>query len=692
MEDWSGIVAGGLIARHPRTQAPKAAGGGFIAELHGVRGIALALVVLFHVFGQGRVSGGVDVFLFFSGFLLTASMYRRSIAGSRGRVLRHYARTLLRLVPAALVVLIAVSAAVLLIRPLSAQVQDFREVRASLLYYENLELIASQLSYGAAGPDASPLQHFWSLSVQGQFFLGWPLIVVAFVALGKLLGRPLLFTTAAVAAVTLAGFVFAQSLVLTDQPVAYFDGLSRWWELTAGGLLGLILMRWRLPASARSLPGWLGLGIIVAAGFIVDGASTFPGPWVLLPLSGAALVLLGAGGPHGPQGLLATRPLTWLADIAYELYLWHWPILVFFLVWQGKDSVSLLEGSLVVVVSMAAAALTHGVLVRPISSLGRVDPRDVVFGAIALLAVGAIVVTVLIDRAEAGIERATKAPTSVSDHPGAEVVRNPQRFQTDYSVPEVPPLDVARLDFEDAMGRGCWQDWRRAASPIEWCKGPENEAGPQVALVGGSRALMWQPMLQEVAKEQGWSLKVAARGSCPFQVQAQKANCWQWNQNVLNDLLTDPPDAVFVEGTEVSAVGSEPESIDANRIAAWQQLAARGVKVLVLRAGPRFIESQPKCLMRTEQIATCGISAATLYAKRSPMKDAGIGSAQIREVDLTGAFCPQGRCEPVIGNVIVYRDRRHFTATFARTMSGFLQDALTAVAPELIRPGNTPAR
>ncbi|MBO0599273.1 acyltransferase, partial [Nesterenkonia sp. E16_7] len=154
-------------------------------ELHGLRGLAIAGVVLFHLFGAGRVSGGIDIFLAISGFLFTGMLLRE--AGSTGKIdfLRYFVRLAKRiLAPAALVIAVTTMAGLILL-PLTRHAQLVTEARASLLYFENFELIRSQLSYEAAGAETSPFQHFWSLSVQGQFYLIWPSVALLAVWLAR---------------------------------------------------------------------------------------------------------------------------------------------------------------------------------------------------------------------------------------------------------------------------------------------------------------------------------------------------------------------------------------------------------------------------------------------------------------------------------------------------------------------------
>ena len=267
----------------------------FSPEIHGVRGLALAMVVAFHLFGRGRVSGGVDVFLVVSAYLMTGSMIR-SLQSGQLSLLHRYGRTFSRLLPAALITIVTTVVAGLVVLPRSQWGALLKQGRAAALFLENRYLSTAGLAYGAAEGSASPFQHFWSLSIQGQFLLLWPLLTaLLLLVLGRSSDRLRLIVFAVgIGLITVTSFLYAVRFAAVDQPVAYYSLPARLWEFGLGSLAAFLGLAADKFQRAGAWAGWLGIALILSSGFVVDGASHFPGAWALWPVTGALLALFSA--------------------------------------------------------------------------------------------------------------------------------------------------------------------------------------------------------------------------------------------------------------------------------------------------------------------------------------------------------------------------------------------------------------
>ncbi|MGO1949416.1 MAG: acyltransferase family protein, partial [Mycobacteriaceae bacterium] len=318
---------------------------GHRTDIDGLRGLAIALVVIFHVF-VGRVSAGVDVFLLLGGIFFFSPQIRNALNPAGLTVVQSFLRILRRLYPA-LITVVAVAVAVgALVFGRVRWSELGEDAAASLLYFQNKHLTDLGQDYSALNRDVSIFQHIWSMSVQMQIYVG-SLVVIAAIAMVAGLVAKSRENPAAVSrfmhwllvAATLASFLYAAWLGGEDQGANYYSPLSRFWEIGLGGLFGIWLLGRTLPRIWETLrwpSGVLGIGLIICTGLFLDGADQFPGPWTLVPLAGAILVVL-AGNPveddraprsEGVTALLETRPFQFLGRIAYSLYLWHWPMLV----------------------------------------------------------------------------------------------------------------------------------------------------------------------------------------------------------------------------------------------------------------------------------------------------------------------------------------------------------------------------
>jgi peptidoglycan/LPS O-acetylase OafA/YrhL len=668
--------------------------GGRLPEIHGLRGLALVLVALFHLFGNGRVSGGVDVFLVVSGYLVTRSLVRRADDGTL-RLGAVWARNAARLAPSALTVLATVAAGAWLLLPESTWESIWRQVVASALYVENWDLIVNELSYGAAGPAASPLQHFWSLSVQGQFLLAWPLLVLLIglaVRRSRLHVGTVLLPLLAVA--TAASLVFAVQLTAELQPVAYFHTAARFWEMGAGALLALVPLG--TPGRLRALGAWLGLGLVVASGFVLDGGSLFPGLWTLWPVVGALLVIAGAGTPSswGPRGLLAFAPLRFLADISYELYLWHWPVLIFLMALTDVTTVGWQEATVVLTVSVLLAWATQRLVARPVA---RVVPRTLPTGRALVALAGAVTATALVVVPVLGLQADLQRQIAAAaaefgqvdrTHPGAAAIRATDTAPvTDLRpAPEAAQADKS-TNFTDPR---CVQPGGSGPGYEEavWCDlhAPE-EPTATVLLAGGSHMYQWSDVFLEIAQENDWRLVLAGKGECRVKhVPDPQHGCVQWGDNVIELAAELRPDAMVVDGTHTHYKG-ELEDIPATQVAAWQLLDQAGIRLIGIRDNPRSGEPLVRDCLAEHGTSTslCDLTRSTVYPEVSPvLSTPGVPQSMVH-IDLTDWYCRESddRCPAVIGNVLVYRDASHLTNTFLMSMRPMLAEALREQAPWL---------
>lgn len=651
--------------------------------------------MLFHLFGAGRVSGGIDIFLAISGFLFTAMLLREAVeSGGTIRVGRYLARLARRLLtPAALVILVTTLAGLLLF-PETRHAQLLSEARASLLYFENLELIRSQLSYGAAGPETSPFQHFWSLSVQGQFYLLWPLVALAAVFLAKRAGRsPILVMGVMTGLIVVVSFGYAVYMGGVSQDEAYLMTRTRFWELGFGGLLALLGSTLTLPRRWRRPAGWAGVVMILTTGFVFDGAALFPGPWALWPLLGMTLVLAAAGSEGGAKdpAVTATRMLsahlfTWVGDRAYALYLWHWPLLIFYLEIRDRPALGLRGALIVLAASLVLAALTHRWIERPVTRVSaRNSSRVPLAIAATVLLIGGSASSYAIHQIDLQRSGAPSlAELDHQDYPGALATLEGTEAPAGVSfAPDIQTLAQSRPDYYDW---GCRQEIGNGADRGEVlvCEDPDKPADADltVMITGGSHAGQWHHAWRMLAAENNWELVIADKSACVLTIGSDPEGnqCHEWNLNLLDVISEREPDLVFSAGTRVPADDAE-ENIYWGAPEMWREIRDRGPEVLLMRGTPRREDSVADCLAQDGDAEACGMDPIS-YRDTNPLTTPDLPEG-LFTVDMTEHLCFEQICPAVIGNVAVYYDQSHLSNHYVESMAPLLEAKLREEMPHL---------
>lgn len=650
----------------------------FRPEVQALRAVAVAIVVLYH-FWPGRVPGGfvgVDVFFVISGFLIVSHL--RSEFDRTGRVdlLRFWARRARRLLPASLLVLAVVAVGTMTILPGSEWVQALKEIVASALYVENWALAIDSVDYLAAANVASPVQHFWSLSVEEQFYLVVPILLV----LAALTRRRHAMWIMLVV-VVVSSLAYSVWLTATAPGPAYFATTTRAWEFAAGGLLAF------LPpvvgfARGRAVIGWVGWVVIVVVALTYNGDLPFPSYTAALPVV-ATLAVIFAGQSAlawSPERFIATRPATFLGDISYSVYLWHWPVLVF----AATSSVAV---KLVLIpVVLVLSWLTWRFVENPARRLSLPRPRFTfvfVAAAMAVVAVPAgIGAYALTERMAAEAAEAQAEALLQRECFGATADRS-CTFDELVPQPASAPSDTA-----DAYSDGCIAT---LADPtlITCHYGVDDAAATaRVALIGDSHAVSWLPAIQVLAERRGWSVTSFFKSSCPHST-AEKLNdddtigqsCADWNTELAREIADQAPyDLVFVTHSVRSEDYESPQIAAEGFREAWRMFTSRGAQVVVLRDTHYVRESTLACLERNQSSpSACDIPEEEAMYSPDLMVVAAEGEDSTTVIDLTDRMCWDGTCRPVVGGVITHRDTHHLTRTFAITLTPLLERELVRV-------------
>jgi len=553
-----------------------------------------------------------------------------------------------------------------------------------------------------ASSTPSPFLHYWSLGVEEQFYLVWPLLLLlAFRA------RRLGLVVFAVCVLSLALSILFTSV---QAPWAFYGLPTRAWQLALGALLALhgpaIA---RLPSAPIAIGGWLGIGLLGVATAVLDPTTGYPGFAALLPTTAVALVILAGGRPGGPGRLLAVTPLRLLGRISFSLYLYHWPVLVLATVVLGELSPDLRWT--LVGLSIAAGAVSWKLVEEPFRRARLLRPRrSFVFGssAICVVLVAAQLMGVLgassvaASNVRAGADethvpdvitasQVSAVPNDATAAP-ATVTATPKSTPMPTSAPTVAPmlrelrprLADARRDVDGLNERGCGLSLAGSQPPL--CTLGVADGAITVALVGDSHAAQWFPALDAIAQRRGWKILPFTKDSCIFldmrivslHLEREYTECARWRDQVVIALQRAQPDLVVVSSSRwvhpVDPADADPQRQSDAMVRLLQALPGR---VAIIADTPLSAVDVPACLSRPDRTAadcaTVRYYALTAHLARDGRAAAALG---VTLVDPTQWLCGPDVCPAVIDWTIVYRDDHHLTATMARRLAPLVESGL----------------
>ena len=368
-------------------------------DIQGLRAVAVLMVVAFHA-GLPVPGGfvGVDVFFVISGFVITAMLEREFHKHGGIGLRRFYKRRFQRLTPAlAVMVAVVLIVSLAILSPLGPLQAAAKTGIGALLLVANFVIARTTGGYFDLPAETNPLLHTWSLSVEEQFYLVFPFVLAGswlLAARHRRLRHAPLLTVCGIAAVSLGlALVDATAGRSIGAPwiAGFYASFTRAWEFAAGALLALLVHHvTSVRRGVVTAAGVVGAVMLAASLWLIDGQTTFPGPWTLLPVVGTVLVLIACLGDDGPVSrALAVRPMVWIGDRSYSIYLWHWPFIVFAaLLWPGSDTMLIVAA----VVSLAPAVGSYAFVEQPIRTL-RLPSGARFARMVAVIMVPAIVVS-----------------------------------------------------------------------------------------------------------------------------------------------------------------------------------------------------------------------------------------------------------------------------------------------------------
>jgi peptidoglycan/LPS O-acetylase OafA/YrhL/nitrogen fixation protein len=673
---------------------------GFRPDIQGLRAIAVTLVLLSHA-GFGFAAGGyvgVDVFFVLSGFLITSLLVKEVHDTGKISIAGFYARRARRILPAATVVTIATIIGAWLWFPITRLEAVLQDAFTVIVYVVNYRFIAEQTEYLNADQMPSPFQQFWSLAVEEQFYVVWPLLLLGLLLLVK--RRPERLVAAGTA---FACVIFAVSLVLSvfvteqSQPVAYYGAHTRAWELAAGALLALTLPTLkRTPKFLAWALGVVGLAAIIASGLLYTDATPFPGYTALLPVAGTALVIIAgsAKGTNPVSSLLGTGPFQFVGKISYSLYLWHWPILILIPLAVGAEQ-SLVFNVMLLFGAVAVAQFSFEyieepfrkakLMARPVPGIGAGVVCSLT-GIAVLLAFTTVYSKVPEDQGPVdlgAIEQATDdGQIEERLRAALELSEAPAQLQ--------PALAAVSEDEPVIYGDDCHVGTSGVDLP-EGCVYGDPESATVVYLFGDSHAAQWFPALNSLAVENGWKLVPRTKSACtPVSVTIENSTldreyteCAEWRDKVFAELAAAPPALVVIGGSDAAPVVDASEG---GALGRWRNGWTETLEQMPDATGVAALTDTPW------SFDLAAADCVSLHPLQDCNDDYGIKFTERREtgvevqqglgatvIDTSGWFCVDERCPVVVEDLLVFRDTHHVSTPYAASLA----DVLGAALPQL---------
>jgi len=629
----------------------------FRTDIQGLRAVAILLVVLNHSHVPGFSGGfiGVDVFFVLSGFLISGILIKERRQSGRIDYFAFIARRLKRLYPALFVVLVTTIFLASLVLSSYEYSQQAGSAPYAATWISNFYFVFSVNDYFAQLQARDLFLHTWSLAVEEQFYLLWPLVLISLFGLsvsskGNVDRRLSLLSG--------LGILFVASLALSlywsgENPVYSFYMMpARIWQFALGAALFVLLDREPVAGRLKALAGYAvyaGIGLIIGSALFLDQQVTYPGYWALIPSLGAALVIAGGSfrSDRAQKTFISNPVMVWIGDRSYSWYLWHWPILVLGFAWFGQPGYFVV--AVLISISLLLSMLSYRYVELPFwkGPLGNKPPLPVFASTLVLM----MLVVGLLPRA-------------------------PEFLAVDAHQPGKPEMRDARNDLPAIYKQGC--DTSISSAEVLPCINTTQRTSKTAVLIGDSIGAQWFSAFSEIYTPPKWRLIVLTKAACPIidrdffypKIRQTFTACRQWRDDALDFVETMHPDVVFMGSDNSYYDFTKKQWINGTR-RILDHLAPVSGRVVILPGTPWLHVDGPSCI---EKQGRAGCSFKLPLRSRSSeaagyLASAAGGFGNTTVLSLNDLVCPGDICSArTRTGMPVYRDNKHLTDSFVRTL------------------------
>lgn len=635
-------------------------------DVQGIRVLGAVLIMLFHIWFN-KVSGGVDIFFVISGYLmmiLIASDYSKF---GNSSVLIFWARILKRITPSAILILSTTGIAGYFILPPTIVEPFLEEIIASFFHLENIKLILNSVDYLAREFPPSPVQQFWALSIQVQFYLIFPLIVFTTF---KFFGKEDNFYRLKICLIvfSLSSFAFSLYFTHSDPSAAYFHPFTRFWEFLVGALISLYSLQvtHKSTSSKRNILSVLGFSLVLISAFAVPESANYPGFVALIPVAAASMLLI-AGSDGVVNRLLAKKWWASMGKYSFTVYLWHWPILVFYRELNGDGSISILGGAGIILLSVTFALITTRVVENRLKSISELSWFKVCSAtSVLILIFSGITYSVLYEYREIK----SNVYINIDSEEVVPIALDRIYQQPMSKIPSRKELVEVRWKRPKSIRQGCQQS--ALGNQLIICEYGDRTSQKLIVLAGSSHSAQWMFPVERFAAREGYRLAVITKAGCTVpSLLDGGASCEQWNKSLMEYLADVRPIALISNATVTRH--DSVEVVPKHWKSFWKSVTNLGISVIGIRDNPRRKDDATLCISRNRKnfYESCSIS------KQNMMSTANLEeSVSIYTIDMTPFLCSSAICPPVFDNKIIIRDSHHVSETYVKYISNAFEQKL----------------